>query len=137
MTDIAVLGGTGALGSGLARRWARAGHNIWIGSRDARKAQSAAILLCENLQCTNVAGADLETAAAQASIVVLAVPYASRAEMLEAVKPQCAGKIVIDTTVPLMPPRVGTVQLPELVRQLFRLNDRWVRVCASYLRFRM
>lgn len=104
---IAVIGGTGALGSGLARRLARAGYSVVIGSRDPAKADGAA----KSLGCARGAG-QLE-AARDAHIVILAVPFASQAETLALIAPACAGKLVIDTTVPLVPPKVGTVQLPK------------------------
>ena len=112
MTAIAVLGGTGALGSALVRRWARAGHTIWIGSRDSEKAKAAAAAARADLG-REIYGADLRGAAEHAAIVVFAVPYASHVQTIEAVLPHCTGKVVIDTTVPLKPPKVGTVQLPQ------------------------
>ncbi len=112
MTIIAVLGGTGSLGGALARRWAQAGHEVWIGSRDAAKAQAAATALLEETPGLEIHGAALGDAAAKAEIVVLAVPYASQVPTVEAIKGKVTGKIVIDTTAPLKPPKVGTVQLP-------------------------
>lgn len=112
MTIIAVLGGTGSLGGALARRWAQAGHEVWIGSRDAAKAEAAATAMQEDAPGLNIHGAALANAAARAEIVVLAVPYASQVPTVEAIKGHVGGKIVIDTTAPLKPPKVGTVQLP-------------------------
>lgn len=114
MTILAVLGGTGALGGAMARRWAQAGHEIWIGSRDAAKAQQAAEALKTELPGLNVHGAALGDAAEKAEIVILAVPYASQVPTIEAIRGRVAGKIVIDTTAPLKPPKVGTVQLPAI-----------------------
>ena len=102
---IAVVGGTGALGSGLAGRWARAGYPVVIGSRSPEKAQTAAAEFGGK-------GASQAEAAAMADIVVLTVPYATHTAVIEEIRPHCAGKTVIDTTVPLVPPKVGTVQLP-------------------------
>lgn len=115
---IAILGGTGALGTGLARRWAQAGYPIVIGSRTAEKAQEAvtelqAIIAERGYDAVAVTAADNKAAAAAADIVALTVPYAHHASTLEAVKPELEGKILIDVTVPLRPPKVGTVQLPE------------------------
>jgi len=112
VTSIAILGGTGALGGALALRLAMAGHEVWIGSRDPAKADAAAETLARAAPGATVRGGDLATCAARAELCVLAVPYAAHAETLSAVKPQLAGKILIDTTVPLRPPKVGTVQLP-------------------------
>lgn len=106
---IAILGGTGDLGTGLARRWAKAGHKVVIGSRTAEKAEAAAADLKE----FGVRGLENKAAAEAAEIVAITVPYANQVATLEAVKDALAGKILIDATVPLMPPKVGTVQLPE------------------------
>jgi coenzyme F420-0:L-glutamate ligase/NADPH-dependent F420 reductase len=112
VTGIAILGGTGALGGALALRLAKAGHEIWIGSRDPEKAKAAAATLTESLPGASVHGCGLADAAVCAELSVIAVPYAAHAQTLSAVKDQLAGKIVIDATVPLRPPKVGTVQLP-------------------------
>jgi hypothetical protein len=103
---IAVLGGTGQLGGGLARRWARAGYRVVIGSRSAERAAASAAELGAFSGMTNTA------AAAAAEIVLLAVPFSQQREILDEVKPALAGKILIDATVPLVPPKVMRVQLP-------------------------
>lgn len=110
---IAILGGTGALGSGLAIRWARAGHRIIIGSRTLEKADEAVTALKAQSPETAAEAMDNAAAAAAGDIVVLTVPYAHQLATLEGVKGSLTGKIVIDVTVPLQPPKVGTVQLPE------------------------
>ena len=109
---IAVIGGTGALGSGLAMRWARAGHEVTIGSRNAEKAQQISAEL-STAAGAEITGLDNAEAAAWGEIVVMTVPYASHATTLEAIRPHLGGKIFVDVTVPLMPPKVRTVQLPE------------------------
>ncbi len=109
---LAVIGGTGDLGRGLARRWAKAGHAIIIGSRDAARADRAAREMTAAVADTRVTGAGNRDAAAAAEIVALAVPYATHRAMLEELREALAGKILIDTTVPLMPPKVMRVQLP-------------------------
>jgi NADPH-dependent F420 reductase len=111
--NIAIVGGTGALGSGLAKRWARAGHSITVGSRDAGRAGEAAQRFNEEAGVTSISGDGNEAAAAACDIVVMTVPYANHASTLEAIAPHVSGKIVIDVTVPLMPPKVRTVHLPE------------------------
>jgi 8-hydroxy-5-deazaflavin:NADPH oxidoreductase len=111
---IAILGGTGALGSGLARQWARQGYHVVIASRSPEKAQEAAQALKASLPAAQVEGDGLAAAASRADVVVIAVPYASHRETLEAVRSVLAHKILIDTTVPLRPPKVGTVQLPAV-----------------------
>jgi len=110
---IAIAGGTGALGFGLALRWAKAGHEVVIGSRSADNAQKAADEAMATLGAgASVRGAANPDAAAGADIVVLAVPFSQQAQALESIAPALAGKILVDTTVPLVPPKVGTVQMP-------------------------
>lgn len=109
---IAILGGTGDLGTGLAIRWSRAGHRIIIGSRTLEKAEAAVAALAEISPDTPAEAMANVDAAAAGDIVVLTVPFAHQLSTLESVKAQLAGKILIDVTVPLMPPKVGTVQLP-------------------------
>jgi NADPH-dependent F420 reductase len=110
---IAVIGGTGKQGYGLALRWAAAGHKIIVGSRDATRAQEAATEIAERADSSNVTGAENIAAAGAAEIVVLAVPFASQEATLAPLKEAVSGKLVIDVTAPLVPPKVGTVQLPE------------------------
>ena len=118
-TRIAILGGTGALGTGLARRWAEAGYALIIGSRTQEKAEQAvndlrSTLAQRSIKSIDVTAADNISAAEQADIVVLTVPYEHHASTLASVKAAVQDKILIDVTVPLRPPKVGTVQLPEL-----------------------
>ncbi len=110
--SIAILGGTGDLGGGLARQWSRAGYKILIGSRTLEKGKAAANALLAEFPDLNVTGHENLDAATQADIVVLTVPFAHQLSTLETVKPGLLGKILIDVTVPLVPPKVGTVQLP-------------------------
>lgn len=110
---IAIVGGTGDLGSGLAKRWARAGHEVIIGSRDATRAADTAKVFNSDAGTSSISGMANDDAAAAGEIVVLTVPYENHAPTLEAIKDKVQGKIVIDVTVPLMPPKVRTVQLPE------------------------
>ena len=110
---IAILGGTGDLGGGLARRWSRAGYTIIIGSRTLEKGEQAASDLLAEFPDLNVTGMENLEAATKANIVVLTVPFAHQVSTLEVVKPGLIGKVLVDVTVPLMPPKVGTVQMPE------------------------
>jgi hypothetical protein len=110
---IAVIGGTGSLGGGLARRWAMAGHRVRIGSRDGAKAAAAATELAAALGGGAVTGHSNLEAAAGAELVVLAVPFAHQRPILEEIRGALAGKILVDATVPLVPPRVMRVQLPQ------------------------
>jgi len=98
---IAVIGGTGDLGYGLALRWAKAGETVIIGSRDPAKAQEAATHLKTALANATVSGLANADAAAQASIVVLAVPFAAQAAILKNIKGAMKDAILVDTTVPL------------------------------------
>ncbi len=110
---ISVVGGTGALGGGLARRWARAGLAVVIGSRHAEKAAAAAAALQAAYPAARVQGLGNLEAARAGDVVVLTVPFAQQRATLEAIQPALAGKILVDTTVPLVPPKVARVQLPK------------------------
>ncbi len=109
---ISIVGGTGALGGGLARRWIKAGLPVVIGSRNAEKAAAAAAELRNEFPGASVQGCGNLEAARAGAIVVLTVPYAHQRPTLTEIQPALAGKILIDTTVPLVPPRVARVQLP-------------------------
>jgi len=131
---LAVLGGAGHEGSGLAMRWARAGYRVIIGSRDAARAASAAAEL------SGKAGAAIEgmanaDAAAAGEIVVLTVPFSAQVSLAEEVKAALDGKILIDVTAPLVPPKVARVQLPEggsAVEALQKRLGEGVRVVAAF-----
>lgn len=105
---IGIIGGTGDLGSGLARAWAQAGYPVVIGSRSAEKAINAAPGLGEG-----VTGQDNLGAAKAADIVVLAVPFSNHEATLKEIREAVQGKILVDAAVPLVPPKVSRVQLPE------------------------
>lgn len=109
---IAILGGTGDLGTGLAIRWSKAGYKIVIGSRTLEKAQKAVASLQEISPETPAEAMENLDASAAGDIVVLTVPAEHQISTLEYVKDNLKGKILIDVTVPLVPPKVGTVQLP-------------------------
>lgn len=108
---IGVIGGTGNLGAALARRWLQAGHQVLIGSRTAEKAETAAAELAAELGCEVASGSNAEVAQ-KTDLVVLAVPFAAQADTLADIAPHVQGKIVVDTTVPLVPPKVMRVQMP-------------------------
>jgi len=110
---ISIVGGTGALGGGLARRWARARLPVVIGSRSVDKAAAAAAEISAALPGASVTGLGNLEAARAGNIVVLTVPFAQQRATLESIQPALAGKILVDTTVPLAPPRVARVQLPK------------------------
>lgn len=109
---LAIIGGTGDLGTGLARRWAKAGYPLVIGSRTADKAEAAAEALGSLATGAKPRGMANRQAAEAGEIVVLTVPFATAPAVLDDIKPAVQGKLFVDTTVPLMPPRVARVQLP-------------------------
>jgi NADPH-dependent F420 reductase len=113
LPTIAILGGTGAEGSGLALRWARAGYDVIIGSRQQEKAERVAAELNDKLGEDLIRGMENPAAARAASIAVLTVPYSAHRATLESVRDEVQGKILIDVTVPLKPPNVSVVSLPE------------------------
>lgn len=160
LPTIAVLGGTGKEGSGLALRWAVAGYPVIIGSRDAARARAAAADIEAQAQALHrplgdeldraeaarrlaqpatdrpvVRGLGNREAAAACEIAVLTVPYTAQLATLEEVKKPLAGKILIDVTVPLVPPRVSRVQLPEggsAVARAQELLGETVRVVSAF-----
>lgn len=110
---IAIIGGTGKEGKGLAYRWLKAGFHILIGSRHADKAALAASEIREMVGgLGKVAGLVNGDAASQADLVVMTVPYGAHRATLEGLKEHLVGKILVDVTVPLVPPRVTKVQMP-------------------------
>jgi NADPH-dependent F420 reductase len=118
LPTLAILGGTGDLGTGLARRWAQAGYQVIIGSRTQEKAEAATndlkeVMADRGVEAVSVQAMENLAAAEAADIVALTVPFSHQSSTLEYVKPALQGKILIDVTVPLMPPKVARVQLPE------------------------
>ena len=136
---IGIVGGTGDVGRGLARRWARAGYSVIIGSRRADSAAAAASALNQAAQTEGwarpaakagagteaeaeveveveqspaVRGLDNNAAAQRAELLVLTVPFAAQSATLKSIAAQAQGKILVDVTVPLVPPKVARVQLP-------------------------
>ncbi len=109
---IGVIGGTGKEGRGLALRWSRAGHQVRIGSRDAARASERAAELRAVAGAGDITGGDNAWAVSDAEVVVLCVPYAAHGETLRSLAAQLAGRVLIDITVPLNPPRVREVHLP-------------------------
>jgi len=113
LPTIAVLGGTGKEGSGLSLRWAHKGYAVIIGSRTPDKALRVAGELNELLGENLIKGMANGDAACEADLVVLTVPYSAHRATLESVREAVQGKVLIDVTVPLKPPQVSTVNLPE------------------------
>jgi len=109
---LAIIGGTGALGTGLAMRWAGAGYPVVLGSRSSEKAKAAARDIEPGNGAPPVRGDDNLGAARAGDIVVIAVPFSSHDAILGEIGDAVVGKIVVDAVVPLVPPRVSLVQLP-------------------------
>jgi 8-hydroxy-5-deazaflavin:NADPH oxidoreductase len=127
---IAVIGGTGKLGTAIARRLAKAGRKVIIGSRSAQSAERAAAEV--GLGLTGLANAD---AAIAGSILIVTVPFAAQEQTLAEIAPHVAGKIVVDTTVPLVPPKVMRVQLPpegSAAQRAQKLLGPGVRVVSAF-----
>jgi NADPH-dependent F420 reductase len=110
---LAIIGGTGDLGGGLALRWLKSGYQVIIGSRSAENASKAVSALAERKLPGLVRGLENSAAAAEGDVVVLTVPFANHRPMLETIRDGVQGKILVDVTVPLVPPKVSRVQLPE------------------------
>jgi NADPH-dependent F420 reductase len=121
MTTIAVIGGTGRLGSGLAARWARAGRDVIIGSRQAAKARAAAERTPIKAAGGSIRGAVNPEAAAAADIVVLTIPFSAHTAILPDLRDAVRGKAVVDTTVPLQqyaPPLLAPVTAGSAAAQV-------------------
>lgn len=132
---IAVLGGTGDLGSGLAYQLLQAGYEVFVGSRSEAKAVQAAGELAQRVPRAAVHAADNAAAAASADVVIMAVPFANHAATLGSIKEQVQGKIFVDATVPLVPPKVARVQLPpggSAARQAQEILGENVRVVSAF-----
>lgn len=110
MASIAVIGGTGQLGKGIARRLAKAGHSVSIGSRSAEKAKAVAEEMAPHAGALGY-GANTDVAQGK-DVVVVTVPYESQETTLKQIAAHVGSAIVVDTTVPLVPPKVMRVQLP-------------------------
>lgn len=132
---IAVLGGTGHEGSGLALRWTKAGYRVILGSRDAQRAAAAAKEMKSLLGGGDVTGDSNKNAAAAADIVVLTVPFSAQRSTVEDVRGALEGKVLVDATVPLVPPKVARVQLPSggsAVASIQKSLGQNVRVVSAF-----
>jgi NADPH-dependent F420 reductase len=109
---LAIIGGTGALGTGLAMRWTAAGYPVVLGSRSSERAKAAARDIESGQGAPPVRGDDNLGAAQAGDIVVIAVPFSNHEAILDEIRDAVAGKIVVDAVVPLVPPKVSLVQLP-------------------------
>lgn len=138
MTDrqptLSFIGGTGDLGSGLAWRFARAGYRVVIGSRIAEKAVQAAAEI-KARSGFEASGMSNEDAAAAGDIVFMTVPFASHEGTLASIRAAVQGKILVDSTAPLVPPKVMRVQLPAggcAARQTQDFLGEGVRVVSAF-----
>lgn len=132
---LAIIGGTGTLGSGLAMRWAAAGYGIVIGSRSADKAEAAAAALVAKGDAPAPRGTSNAEAAMAGDVVILTVPWSNHDQILNEIKPHVGGKVVVDTTVPLVPPKVARVQLPPETSAALATQQRLgetARVVAAF-----
>jgi len=132
---LAVLGGTGKEGKALAYRWAKAGYNVIIGSRSQEKAKAAAQELNARLGSGQVRGMLNPEAASACDIAVLTVPYAAHAATLESVRAELAGKVLVDVTVPIQPPKVTVVHIPpggSAAREAQSLLGEATRVVSAF-----
>ena len=98
LPTLAILGGTGKEGPGLAMRWAKAGYPIIIGSRQTEKAQAVAAELNQKLNINSIRGLQNSAAARQAEICVLTVVFTAHQAALEGLKDALKGKILVDAT---------------------------------------
>jgi NADPH-dependent F420 reductase len=115
LTDycIAIIGGTGKEGKGLACGWLKAGFQVVIGSRQAEKAMAAVEEVKEIVGgIIQLTGLVNEDAAKLADIIVVTVPYGAHRDTMGMLKPLVKGKLVVDVTVPILPPKVTVANLP-------------------------
>ncbi len=137
---IAIVGGTGPEGSGLALRWARSGESVIIGSRDAERARTAAAQIADKAGAmASVEGAENAVAVKMCDIVVLTVPFGGQAELLKQLKPSFrSGTVLIDATVPLAtaiggrPTRVLGVWQGSAAEQAQEVVGKNVSVAAAF-----
>ena len=133
---IGIIGGTGREGRGLGYRWAKAGHKIIIGSRSEDKAMVAVEELKERLHGEgDISGTTNDKAVLACDIAVLTVPFAAHRPTLEGLRDELQGKIMIDVAVPLVPPKVTRVQMPEegsAAQQAQSILGEGVKVVAAF-----
>ena len=135
VTTIAVVGGTGAEGSAIALRLGHAGYRVILGTRDASKGARISEELNRILGHAAIQFATNDEAAGAAQIVILTVPYNVQISIVKELSPALEHKILIDATVPLLPPKVSSVQLPPggsavaIIQQM--LGDK-VRVVSAF-----
>ena len=132
---LAILGGTGNEGQGLAYRWARAGYPVLIGSRTPEKAEKVAAAVNERLSRDVVRGMANEDAALECDIAILTVPYEAHQSILESLREKLQGKVLVDVTVPLVPPQITKVQMPaagSAAQEARQILGEGVEVVAAF-----
>ena len=132
---IGIIGGSGALGSGLGYRLARAGYKIIVGSREPSKSFNSINEINNKIDDNLITVDSNKNAAEFSDLVILTVPFSFHEEMLKEISPFVKNKIVVDTTVPLVPPKVARVQLPEYGSVAKRTQDSLgneVRVVSAF-----
>jgi NADPH-dependent F420 reductase len=134
LPTIAVIGGTGKEGSGLALRWAHAGCRVIIGSRTSEKAVAAATEINGQLGISLVRGMDNEQAAQAAELIVLTVPYSAHKSTLESICHLIQGKVLVDVTVPINPPptKVSVPAGKSAAQEAQALLGEGVRVVSAF-----
>lgn len=129
---IAIIGGTGALGTGLALRWAHAGNKVIVGSRTAEKAEASAAELNVELGREVITGMENAAAVAAADLAILTVEQAAHEAALLSVKDALQGKVLLDTTARLSFPELTPPTAPAAARRAQQLLGAGVRVAAAF-----
>lgn len=132
---VSILGGTGEQGPGMALRWARAGVDIIIGSRQQARAETVAAELNQELGQTRIRGMANAEAAAAADVVALTVPFSAHRSTLESVQGQLQGKVLIDVCVPLDPENPRKMLMPpagSATEEAQELLGSSVKVVAAF-----
>jgi len=132
LPTLAILGGTGKEGPGLALRWAKAGYKIIIGSRQAEKAQTAAAEINQKLGLDTVSGLENAAAARQADISILTVVQSAHQEAILSVKDALQGKILVDATARVDFRNPKPPEPPSAARQAQDSLGTGVRVVAAF-----
>ena len=109
---IGIVGGTGREGRGLAVRWAKAGHDVFIGSRQTEKGVAKAAEFAAEFD-VSLRGGDNVAACNNAELIVVTVPYSAHRATFDSIKDAVGDKVIVDITVPLQPPKVRSVNLPD------------------------
>jgi NADPH-dependent F420 reductase len=132
--SVAVIGGTGKEGSGLALRWAHAGYPVIIGSRTAEKGEAAATEINQQLGRNAVRGMANEQAAQEAELIVVTVPYSAHQSTLESIREMVQGKVLIDVTVPIQlpPTKVSVPEGKSAAQEAQVLLGEDVRVISAF-----